>query len=43
METIASLQGVDTKRHSDVTNIPLEQLNKWAREYNKQRKNKDKK
>ena len=43
METIAALRGVDTKRHSDVTNISTEQLNKWAREYNRQRKNKDKK
>lgn len=43
METVAALRGVDTKRHSDVTNVSSEQLNKWAREYNKQRNNKDKK
>lgn len=43
METVAALRGVDTKRHSDVTNISSEQLNKWAREYNRQRNNKDKK
>lgn len=43
METVATLRGVDTKRHSDVTNISSKQLNKWAREYNKQRNNKDKK
>lgn len=42
METVAALRGVDTKRHSDVTNISLEQLNKWAREYSKQRNNRQK-
>ena len=40
METVASLRGVDTKRHSDVSDIPIEQLNKWAREYNRQKRKK---
>jgi hypothetical protein len=33
METAASLRGVNTKRHKDVTLIPKKRLNKWAKEY----------
>jgi len=33
METAASLRGVDTKRHGDVTHISRETLNRWAQEY----------
>lgn len=38
METMASLRGVDTKRHKDVSDISMEQLNKWAKEYNRQKR-----
>lgn len=33
METAASNRGVNTKRHSDVTFIPQETLERWAQEY----------
>jgi hypothetical protein len=33
METAASNRGVNTTRHSDVSLIPKETLNKWAIEY----------
>ena len=38
METAASLRGVNTTRHTDVTNISQEDLDKWAQEYIKHKK-----